>query len=141
MSAVRKFTVGGIPVQERFVRSAGPRGQNLDRDATAVELRIQLDGCSLPAEARSRLLAQNRKHITKRGTLVLVARASRSQLENRRAARARLVAMLDSALLPAAERRERTPMVAEQETRLRAKHRTSGVKRTRSSHVTLEDES
>jgi ribosome-associated protein len=138
-SAIRNISVAGLPVQERFVRSIGSRGQNADHDGTAVELRVPLDACPLPLEVKSRLRAQNRNHITKAGTFIVVARSSRSQLENRRAARAQLLAALDRAYTPALLRAELRPPQLEREDRLRAKHRRADAKLARSNRVTPDE--
>ena len=96
--------LGGVlderEVTERFVRSTGPGGQNLNRDATAVELRLDIGRSSLPRDVQARLIALAGRHITTGGVLVVVGRAHRSQAENRDAARARLVALLKRAAKP-----------------------------------------
>ena len=138
-SVIHNVSVAGLPVEERFVRSMGPGGQNADRDGTAVELRIPLDACPLPLEVKSRVLAQNRNHITKAGTLIIVARSSRSQLENRRAARAKLLAVLDRAYSPELVRAVLRQPPPEPEARLRVKHLRTDLKQTRSHRFTQED--
>jgi ribosome-associated protein len=81
-------------VQERFVRATGSGGINVDKDATAVELRLDLRKSSLPADLKARLTALAGRHVTHDGVLVVVSRAFRSQAKNRDAARARLMALV-----------------------------------------------
>ena len=81
-------------VHERFVRSWGSRGQNFRERATAVELRIDLATSSLPTAVIDRLIRYVPHAVTSDGILLVLSRADRSQAENRRAAHARLLALL-----------------------------------------------
>jgi len=119
-------------IKERFVRASGPRGQNLNKEATAVELRVDIGASSLPPEVKERLTALAGRHVTTGGVLVIVSRALRSQVQNREAARARLVTLLKRAAKPAPRRKGTTPGRAEREGRLISKHRQSAIKRSRS---------
>jgi ribosome-associated protein len=121
-------------VKERFVRASGPGGQNLDKDATGVELRFDVRKASLPPDLKDRLIALGGKHVTTDGVLIVVARASRSQAQNREAAHARLVALLTRAARAPRKRRPTKPRAAMRERRLLAKERHSAVKRSRSGH-------
>jgi len=119
-------------VNERFVRATGARGQNVNKEATAVELRVDIRGTSLPSDVKKRLKALAGRHVTTRGVLVIVSRALRSQADNREAARARLVALLKRAAKPPKTRKGTRPGSAAREDRLTAKHRQSAIKRSRS---------
>ena len=119
-------------IGERFVRAIGPGGINGDRDATAVELRLDIPKSSLPHEVKERLMALGGRHVTSAGVLVVVARADRSQVQNRSAAHARLLALLERAAKPPASRRPTTLTAATRRKRLSAKQRQSAVKRSRS---------
>ena len=70
----------------RFIHSSGPGGQHVNKNATAVELRVSIDSISLDAHALRRLRKQQGKRISKDGTLVVQARGHRSQLKNRQEA-------------------------------------------------------
>jgi ribosome-associated protein len=118
-------------IAERFVRATGPHGQNVNRDATAVELRIDLSTSSLPVDVKERLRAVAGRHVTSHDVLVVVSRGFRSQVKNREAARARLVALLDRAANPRRQRTATEPPPAERNQRLERKHRRSAVKGTR----------
>jgi len=117
-------------IAERFVRSSGPGGQNLNRDATAVELRLDIGKSSLPPDVKARLIALGGRHVTTDG-VVVVGREHRSQVENRDAARARLVALVKRAATPPKKRNATQPSTVERERRRTSKARVSAVKRAR----------
>ena len=119
-------------VKEFFVRASGPGRQNLTRDATAVELRFNVPASSLADDVKARVIALGGRHVTSDGSLVVMSRAFRSQAENRRAARARLVALLKRAATPPKKRRATTPGRAVLQERRMLKERQSAAKRTRS---------
>ena len=119
-------------VNERFVRATGARGQNVNKEATAVELRVDIGRTSLPSDVKKRLKALAGRHVTTRGVLVTVSRALRSQADNRVAARARLVALLRRAAKLPKKRKGTRPGPAKREDRLASKHRQSALKRSRS---------
>jgi ribosome-associated protein len=118
-------------IAERFVRSSGPGGQNLNRDATAVELRLEIGKSSLPPDVKARPIALGGRHVTTDGVLVVVGREHRSQVENRDAARARLVALVKRAATPPKKRNATQPSTVERERRRTSKARVSAVKRAR----------
>jgi ribosome-associated protein len=118
-------------VDERFVRAAGPGGQNIRKVATAVELRFDVGRSSLAPDVKDRLLALAGRHVTTDGVLVVVSRVHRSQAQNRKAARARLVTLLKRAARPAKKRTPTQTGSAAREHRLLSKKRHSAVKRTR----------
>ena len=119
-------------IKERFVRAMGPGGQNLNKEATAVELSIHLGGSSRPADVKERLAVLAGRHVKKKGVLVVVSRAHRSQAKNRETARARLVALLKRAANRPAERWTMRPGATARKERLLSKHRKGEVKRLRS---------
>jgi ribosome-associated protein len=118
-------------VDERFVRAAGPGGQNIRKVATAVELRFDVGRSSLAPDVKDRLLTLAGRHVTTDGVLVVVSRVHRSQAQNRKAARARLVTLLKRAARPAKKRTPTQTRSAAREHRLLSKKRHSAVKRTR----------
>jgi ribosome-associated protein len=126
------ITLGDHEVEERFVRAMGPGGQNVRNEETAVELRLDVGGSSLPADVQDRLLQLAGRAVTTEGVLVVVSRAHRSQAENRKAARVRLVALLRRAAKPPTTRRLTKPRRAVREERLAAKKRRGTVKLSRS---------
>ena len=74
-------------VDERFVRASGPGGQNVNKEATAVEVRVGINASSLPPDMKDRLIALAGRAVTSDGVLVVVSRVHRSQTQNRAAAR------------------------------------------------------
>lgn len=119
-------------IRERFVRSAGAGNRNVQRDATAVELRLDLARSSLPVDVKQRLMSIGGRHVTADGVLVVVSRADRSQARNRDAARARLLTLLTRASIPPKERKPTAVSPAIRHERFIAKERRSAVKRARS---------
>jgi ribosome-associated protein len=132
LQIIDTLTIPDAELVERFVRSAGPGGQNVNKVATAVELRFDIaNSPSLPDAVRARLLAKRDRRITDDGVLVLSAQRFRTQERNRRDARERLAALILRAAEPPKERRPTQPTGAARERRLAGKRKRGEKKRLR----------
>ena len=118
-------------VEERFVRSSGPGGQNVNKVASAVELRFDVARSSLPADVKERLLAMAANRITSDGVLLIDSREHRTQIQNREAARTRLIALLQHAAKRPKRRRPTRPSAAAREQRIRSKKHRGEIKQSR----------
>jgi ribosome-associated protein len=125
------FAIPEHELTERFVRASGPGGQNVNKVATAVELRYDVLGGTLPQDVKLRLVALAGKRMSAGGVVLVDSRAYRTQGRNREAARARLTALLRLAFRRPRPRTRTAPTRASREERLVAKDHRSRVKARR----------
>jgi ribosome-associated protein len=118
-----------------FIRASGPGGQNVNKVATAAQLRFDVAGsASLPDDVKRRLHTIARNRITKEGVLVIEAKRFRTQEQNREDAIFRLVTLIRQATEQPKPRKKTRPSAASQARRIEEKKRRGAVKHSRRAH-------
>jgi len=127
-----EIAIDETELEESFVLASGPGGQNVNKVATAVQLRFDVRRSpSLPPAVRARLERLAGRRLTREGVLVITARRHRSQERNRDDARARLVELIRRAAVPPTPRRPTRPSAGARERRLESKGKRAELKRQR----------
>ena len=126
-------------VEQRFIRASGPGGQNVNKLASAVQLRFDVRRSrSLPDDVRARLERLSGKRLSKDGVLVITAQRHRTQERNRRDALDRLISLVHRAAGPPVARRATKPTAGSRERRLESKKHRSSLKGLRQTKPPLD---
>lgn len=120
-------------LQIDFVRASGPGGQNVNKVATAAQLRFDVHASSLPEEVKARLIALAGKRISSESILLIEAKRFRTQEQNREDAIQRFVELVRKALVKPKSRKKTKPTQASKEVRIKEKKRRGEIKKMRQS--------
>jgi ribosome-associated protein len=124
-----RISIDEAELEEAFIRASGPGGQNVNKLASAVQLRFDVrHSPSLPNDVRMRLERLAGKRLTREGVLVLTAQRHRTQERNRADARERLIELIRNAATPPVPRRPTRPTRASKERRIESKKRRATIK-------------
>jgi len=131
------YIAPGIAIDERefheeFIRASGPGGQNVNKVASAVQLRFDIRHSSLPERVRERLIQLAGRRVNANDILLIQAQRFRTQEQNRADARARLVALIRRAAVKPKARQKTRPSRASKQRRLASKKHKSQIKWLRS---------
>jgi ribosome-associated protein len=127
-----QISIDESELEESFVRSSGPGGQNVNKLSTAVQLRFDVrHSPSLPNDVAIRLMKLAGRRMTKDGVLVLIAQNHRTQERNRAEAQERLVELIRQAAVRPVPRRATKPTKASKQRRIESKKHRSGLKSLR----------
>lgn len=131
-----QITINENELEFTFIHADGPGGQNINKVATAVQLRFDVLGSnSLPEEVKPRLIKLAGRRITQDGVLVIEAKRFRTQERNRDDALARFRTLAQKAFEKPKSRKKTKPTKASQEKRLKAKKHRGEIKKARAKHT------
>ena len=133
------ISIGEGELEEHFIRASGPGGQNVNKLASAVQLRFDARRSpSLPDDVRARLERLAGRRLTREGVIVINAQRHRTQERNREDARERLVDLIRRADVAPVPRRATKPTAGARERRLESKKRRSSIKGLRRARPPLD---
>src|SRR5215467_14540874 len=125
----QRLAIDESEIEESFIRASGPGGQNVNKLASAVQLRFDARRApSLPDDVRARVERLAGRRLTQEGVVVITAQRHRTQERNRQDARERLFALIREAAVPPVPRRPTKPTKASRERRIETKKHRAGIK-------------
>ena len=134
-----RISIDESELEEQFIRASGPGGQNVNKLASAVQLRFDVRGSpNLPSDVRSRLERLAGRRLTREGVLVIAAQRHRTQERNRQDALDRLIELIRRAAVAPVPRRATRPSTGARERRLQSKKRRAAIKDMRRPRPELE---
>jgi ribosome-associated protein len=129
------FKVDERELQFEFIRASGPGGQNVNKVATAVQLRFQIHGSSLPEDVKFRLIRVAGKRVTNEGVLVIEAKRFRTQEQNREDAVQRFIELAKKSFEKPKVRTKTKPTKTSKEKRLKEKKKKGEIKKNRQDRI------
>jgi ribosome-associated protein len=134
-----RISIDESELEERFIRASGPGGQNVNKLASAVQLRFDVRGSrNLPDDVRARLERLAGRRLTRQGMLVIAAQRHRTQERNRQDALDRLIELIRRAAVAPVPRRATKPTAGARERRLQSKKRRGSIKDLRQTKPELD---
>jgi ribosome-associated protein len=134
-----RISIDERELEEHFIRASGPGGQNVNKLASAVQLRFDVRASpNLPHDVRQRLERLAGRRLTQHGVLVITAQRHRTQERNRQDARGRLVQLIRRASVRPLPRRATKPSTGARERRLEAKKRRGSIKGLRGAKAEMD---
>lgn len=136
IQVTRTISISPDEIHEKFVRSSGPGGQNVNKVSTAVQLRFDVaNSPNLPFRVRQKILQSGDTRVTKDGTLVIIAESKRTQEANRKDALARLKELIREAAFVPKPRIPTRPSLGAKKRRLETKSKRASIKKNRSGRI------